>query len=68
MSNTPDVPVPAGATADDWPSLSHDGVRIRSLTWSTHDTAKCSVQWKLHPAERALGVTVLGHAPGQSGS
>ncbi len=44
MSNTPDVPVPAGATADDWPSLSHDGVMIRSLTWSTHDTAKCSVQ------------------------
>jgi hypothetical protein len=40
----PNLPVPAGATADDWPSLSHDGVLIRSLTWSTHDMAKCSVQ------------------------
>ena len=41
---TPDVPIPAGAAADDWPSVAHDGTLVRALTWATHDTGKCSVE------------------------
>jgi len=37
------VPIPAGATADDWPSITVDGVPVRSLTCSEHDTAKVGV-------------------------
>lgn len=42
-THMPDVPIPAGATADDWPSITADGVLVRSLTWSEHDTAKVGV-------------------------
>ncbi|WP_099025893.1 hypothetical protein [Mycolicibacterium palauense] len=39
----PNVPIPAGATADDWPSITEDGVLMRTLTWSEHDTPKVGV-------------------------
>ena len=35
----PNLPVPAGATADDWCDLTDiDGDRARALLWSRHDT------------------------------
>ncbi|MGZ8715242.1 MAG: hypothetical protein ACXWZX_19100 [Mycobacterium sp.] len=44
MTNTiPNLPIPAGATADDWPSITAEGVLVRSLTWSEHDTPKVGV-------------------------
>ncbi|MBX7434565.1 hypothetical protein JDV09_21050 [Mycobacterium sp. Y57] len=39
----PDIPVPAGATADGWNSIGADGVLVRGLEWSRHDTAKVGV-------------------------
>jgi hypothetical protein len=40
----PNLPVPAGATADDWCDLTGiDGDRARGLTWSRHDTDKIGV-------------------------
>jgi hypothetical protein len=44
MTTTPNVPVPAGATADDWCDLTdiNDGW-ARALTWSRHDTDKVRV-------------------------
>lgn len=40
----PDIPVPEGATADrDWPSITADGISVRGLTWSHHDTDKVCV-------------------------
>ena len=41
--NTPALPVPAGATADDWDSISLDNIPCRSLEWSRHDTDKVGV-------------------------
>lgn len=41
---TPNVPVPAGAVAGDWDSLSLDNIPCRSLEWSRHDTAKVGVR------------------------
>lgn len=43
-SPLPAWPVPIGATADpDWPSVTADGVLVRGLTWSEHDTAEVGV-------------------------
>lgn len=42
-TNIPNLPVPAGATADDWPSITADGVLVRTLVWSEHDTEKVGV-------------------------
>jgi len=40
----PNLPVPAGATADDWSDLTDiDGDMARSLTWSRHDAAGVGV-------------------------
>lgn len=45
MTTTPpDLPVPAGATADDWLDLTDiHGDMARALTWSHHDTDKVGV-------------------------
>jgi hypothetical protein len=44
MTTTPNLPVPAGATADDWCDLTDiDGDMARALTWSRHDTDKVGV-------------------------
>jgi hypothetical protein len=45
MTTTPNLPVPPGATADDWSDLtdSIDGGVARALTWSRHDTNKIGV-------------------------
>ena len=41
---TPNLPVPPGATADDWCELTTDtSDLIRFLTWSKHDTDKIGV-------------------------
>ncbi len=40
----PNLPVPAGATADAWCDLTAiDGDRARALLWSRHDTDKIGV-------------------------
>lgn len=39
----PDVPVPFGATADGWNSLTDDGIPVRSLEWGRFDTSKVGV-------------------------
>jgi hypothetical protein len=39
-----DIPVPDGAEADDWPMETEDGVPVRSVTWSRHDTMKVRVE------------------------
>ncbi|MHA0285185.1 hypothetical protein ACXYX3_01915 [Mycobacterium sp. C3-094] len=39
----PDVPVPDGANADGWNSLTLDGNPVRSLEWGRFDTAKVGV-------------------------
>src|ERR1700694_1872744 len=42
--NLPNLPVPAGATADDWCDLTDiEGDVARSLTWSRHDTDRVGV-------------------------
>lgn len=38
------IPVPAGAIAGAWDSLSLDNIPCRSLEWSRHDTAKVGVR------------------------
>jgi hypothetical protein len=44
MTTTPNLPVPAGATADDWCDLTDiHGDMARALTWSRHDTDKVGV-------------------------
>ena len=44
MPNTPNLPVPAGATADDWSDFTDiDGDHARALLWSRHDTDKIGV-------------------------
>jgi hypothetical protein len=44
MTTTPNLPVPAGAVADDWCDLpDSDGDMARPLTWSRHDTDKIGV-------------------------
>lgn len=40
---TPDLPVPPGATADDWHDQSDNLGPARFLTWSTHDAADVGV-------------------------
>ena len=43
-TNFPDLPIPAGATADDWCDLTDiEGDVTRSLTWSRHDAARVGV-------------------------
>jgi len=39
----PNVPLPAGATTDDWNSVDPNGTLVRSLEWSTHDTGSVGV-------------------------
>jgi hypothetical protein len=44
MSNAPTIPVPAGATADEWNAItSAIGDTVRSLEWSRHDAAGIGV-------------------------
>jgi hypothetical protein len=44
MTTTPNLPVPAGATADDWCDLTDiHGDMARALTWSRHDTDRVGV-------------------------
>jgi hypothetical protein len=46
MNTTPsaDLPVPAGATADDWCDMADiDDGMARALTWSRYDTDKVGV-------------------------
>lgn len=44
MITTPNLPIPAGATADDWCDLTDiDGDMARALTWTRHDTDKIGV-------------------------
>ena len=40
---TPNLPVPAGATAGEWDSVDLDDHLCRSLEWSRHDTDKVGV-------------------------
>jgi hypothetical protein len=53
MTTTPptNLPVPAGATADDWCDLTDtDGGIARALAWTRHDTDKVGVAvdgWQL---------------------
>ena len=42
MHTTPDLPVPAGATADPWFDMIN-GDPARALLWSRHDTDKIGV-------------------------
>ncbi len=65
----PDVPLPAGATADDWPSVDHDGVLVRSLEWCRYDTDKVGVS--IDGSQRATGeytkgISFYGVSEGQS--
>ena len=44
MTECPDVPIPPGATADDWCRLTgQPAALIRFLTWSHHDAAGIGV-------------------------
>jgi hypothetical protein len=43
MSTTPNLPVPAGATAGSWSEPDCDGDQARTLTWSRHDTDEVGV-------------------------
>jgi hypothetical protein len=44
MTTTPNLPIPAGASADDWCDLTDiDGDMARALAWSRHDTDKVGV-------------------------
>ena len=53
--HTPNLPIPAGATADrDWPSITSDGVPVRGLVWSEHNTAK-------------VGLSIYGQQYGDDG-
>jgi len=50
---TPNVPLPAGATTDGWNSVDPDGVFVRGLEWSTHDTENVGIS--IHGSQRATG-------------
>jgi len=52
------IPLPHGATADDWPSVDHDGVLVRSLEWGRFDTSKVGVS--IDGSQRADGAYTRG--------
>lgn len=38
-TDLPNLPVPPGASADDWNMVTEWGDHVRGLSWSTHDAA-----------------------------
>lgn len=64
------VPIPTGATADGWHSVDHDGVLVRSLEWSRHDTAS-GASVSVDGSQRATGeyergISFYGASEGES--
>ena len=62
MNTTPDLPVPAGATADPWCDLTDiDGDCARALLWTRHDTDKIGVavdSWQTADGEVTRAVSL----------
>jgi hypothetical protein len=59
-ATTPNLPIPAGATADDW-VLDYSGAGCRSLEWSRHDTGKVGVAvdgWQTESGEVTRSVSL----------
>lgn len=59
----PNLAVPPGATAGGWDSIDNNGVLIRSLEWSHHDTEKVGVTvdgWQGANGTTTRGVSIYG--------
>ncbi|MDG5772362.1 hypothetical protein [Mycolicibacterium fortuitum] len=52
------LPIPAGATADDWPSVTPDGVPMRSLLWLDLGEVELSGSQYLDDGRYDCGITV----------
>lgn len=65
----PEPPVPAGATTDGWNTVNSDGILVRSLEWSRHDTERASIGvdgWQDVNGVVTRGISVYGLSEGES--